>query len=67
MFQGILRPRFMSAADYVFYLRRHLVAERRKNDPTVGHPGDENLSIGIPRLSFLLRRLEEDIQSSYLR
>ncbi|KAF8782976.1 uncharacterized protein LOC129963442 isoform X2 [Argiope bruennichi] len=64
--KGILRPRFMSAADYVFYLRRHLVAERRRNDPTVGHPGDETLSVGIPRLSFLLRRLEEDIQSSYL-
>ncbi|XP_015919904.1 formin-like protein 1 [Parasteatoda tepidariorum] len=64
--KGILRPRFMSAADYAFYLRRHLVAERRKNDPGVGHPGDETLSVGIPRLSFLLRRLEEDIQSSYL-
>ncbi|KAG8200570.1 hypothetical protein JTE90_000642 [Oedothorax gibbosus] len=64
--KGILRPRFLSAADYVFYLRRHLVCERRRNDPTVGHPGDEALSVGIPRLSFLLRRLEEDIQSSYL-
>ncbi|GIY64806.1 uncharacterized protein CEXT_86411 [Caerostris extrusa] len=34
--------------------------------PHRGSPGDETLSIGIPRLSFLLRRLEEDIQSSYL-
>ncbi|XP_054712506.1 uncharacterized protein LOC129222095 [Uloborus diversus] len=63
---GILRPKFLCAADYAFYLRRHLSCERRRNDPAVGAPGDETLSAGIPRLSFLLRRLEEDIHTTYL-
>lgn len=62
------RPPFLSAFDYIFYLKRQLEKERNEygydsgddckdySDPLMG------LSIEAPKLSDLLQKLSEDLK-----